>query len=83
VRERGRGQVVRWIDIKERKPVEGTHCLLYIPVPEHMTDGYANKGWGGGFCTKPPTSQLGGRCIDGVSHWMPAPERPAQGSKSE
>lgn len=61
-----------WVDISERLPEIGRHCLIKIPVcGRHEIEGAMYKGdgvWASAWC-----SSRGRDCTYKVSHWMAAP----------
>lgn len=74
------GVVDRWVDIAERLPEIGQHCLIKIPVcGRHEIEGATYEGegvWAAAWC-----SSRGRGCAYKVSHWMATPS--AQQKESE
>lgn len=62
---------VKWISVRERRPMYGRKLIVLLDCGSAMS-AYRRKGWGGDFCTQ---RIGGGRCITGVTHWLPFPKK--------
>jgi hypothetical protein len=62
---------VKWNALRRGHPPYGRKLLLLLDCGAAIS-GYRRAGWGGGFCTQ---RTGGGRCVTGVTHWLPFPRK--------